>query len=298
MVKWPVYIDTYSYHFASDAWKPQVGAARDIYWIIERSRSIGADGIHLAGMVHFHDHISVDSALEKLKGGRIIFGTCGCESRHMRDMVDLCSKLGERVFRTFLGVNVSHETIQKLKEIMSYCEKKDVRIAVENHQDLTSGQILEVLEQVDHPHLGVCLDTGNALGVLEDPLAAAERLAPHTFMTHIKEYAVMQKGSGYVFWTVPTGQGSCSVREQLEILFEKGPWKKEVVLNVEAPLEYFDKSEENGKSVVDALQKHNRLVAGPPWMREKISDEALLNMELTLAETSMRNFRLMLEVFS
>ena len=44
-----------------------------------------------------------------------------------------------------------------------------IRIAVENHTDVFSEELLWLLDQVDHPAVGVCLDTANAYHVTEDP---------------------------------------------------------------------------------------------------------------------------------
>ena len=40
-------------------------------------------------------------------------------------------------------------------------------------------------------HVGVCLDTGNNVALLEDPMEVVETLAPLAFTTHIKDMAVV-----------------------------------------------------------------------------------------------------------
>ena len=292
-----ILIDTYSYHFASDVWEPHLDEPRDILWILERARSLGADGIVTADMAHFDDKITIEMVKEKLNGMDLELGTGGCDPAHMREIIGLCKKLGQRAFRMFLGPDVTNRMINDLKTVMPDAQKAGVYLAIENHQDLTSAQLLDVIKQVGSPHLGICLDTGNALGVMEDPLAAAEALAPVAYSTHIKEYMIHIKDKGYVFWGVPTGDGSCMVREQLEILFEKGPWKKEVPLNLEAAVELIDKSDRDGESVIRAMKERNLLAKDPPPDYLDWEPLEVLVEEEKFVEKSFKNLKEILKIF-
>ena len=96
-----------------------------------------------------------------------------------------------------------------LRETVKRAEDAGVRLAIENHIDFTSDEILEILANVDSTFLGVNFDSGNTLRVLEDPVAAARKLAPHTFATHMKD---IDPGHGsphdWTFWaSAPCGSG-------------------------------------------------------------------------------------------
>jgi sugar phosphate isomerase/epimerase len=286
-----ILIDTYSYHFASDVWEPHLGEPRDILWILDRARKLGADGIVTADMAHFNDRITIEMVRDNLDGMKLELGTGGCDPAHMREIIGLCKNLGQRAFRIFLGPDVTGRMINDLKSVMVDAGKSGIYLAIENHQDLTSAQLLDVIKQVGSPYLGICLDTGNALGVMEHPLAAAEALAPVTYSTHIKEYTVYPKDRGYQFWGVPTGEGSCMVREQLEILFEKGPWKKEVPLNLEAAVELIDKSDRGGNNVIRAIRGRNLLAKDPPPDYRNREPLEVLVEEEKFVEKSLKNLK-------
>ncbi len=64
-----------------------------------------------------------------------------------------------------------------------------LRLALENHGDLTAAELANLLERVDDPALRVCFDTANALRVGDDVSHAAERLAPVTELVHLKDCA-------------------------------------------------------------------------------------------------------------
>ena len=103
--------------------------------------------------------------------------------------------------------------LEALSNMLSHAAKVGreygVCLAIENHADFTSDELLQILLAVDSPDLGINFDSGNALRVFEDPVEAAEKLAPWTKATHMKDIAV-GKGSpqSFAFWpSAMAGQG-------------------------------------------------------------------------------------------
>ncbi len=68
--------------------------------------------------------------------------------------------------------------VRMLKQSAKIARDHGVILALENHIDYTSAEILEILERVDSDALKVNFDTGNTLRMMEDPVAAARRLGP------------------------------------------------------------------------------------------------------------------------
>jgi sugar phosphate isomerase/epimerase len=70
--------------------------------------------------------------------------------------------------------------------------------------------MLWLVEAVGSPSFGVTFDTGNFLRVMDDPVGAMEKLAKHTFATHIKDLTV-RKGTSpkdwYFFSSTALGDG-------------------------------------------------------------------------------------------
>src|SRR5205085_11588376 len=76
--------------------------------------------------------------------------------------------------------------------------KHHVRLAVENHKDWRTDEMLAWLKRLSSELVGVCLDTGNSVALLEDPHAVVEALAPWTFTTHFKDMAVSESDDGFL----------------------------------------------------------------------------------------------------
>jgi len=100
--------------------------------------------------------------------------------------------------------------VRMLKESVRIAADQGVVLAIENHIDYTSAEILEILQRVDSPVLKVNLDTGNTLRMMEDPVAAARRLGPFTVATHTKDVDAcrhVRPEEWYFFSSVPVGTG-------------------------------------------------------------------------------------------
>jgi sugar phosphate isomerase/epimerase len=61
------------------------------------------------------------------------------------------------------------------------------RIGIETHCDITTHEILRIIERVGEDVVGVCLDTGNLPTRMDEPVAAARRVAPYVICTHTKD---------------------------------------------------------------------------------------------------------------
>ncbi len=76
--------------------------------------------------------------------------------------------------------------------------KHGVRLAVENHKDFRSDELVTLLKKLNCDHIGTCVDTGNSLALLEDPIETVETLAPWPSRPTSRTWASrnMRKGSG------------------------------------------------------------------------------------------------------
>jgi sugar phosphate isomerase/epimerase len=99
-----------------------------------------------------------------------------------------------------------------------------VVLAMENHIDLRADELAELVQRVDSPWFGVCLDTANNLRLFEDPVRVARTLAPYTRATHVKD-VISHRGDPltFGFWpSVPLGRGAVDLPQVLRLLAEAG----------------------------------------------------------------------------
>lgn len=112
---------------------------------------------------------------------------------------------------------------ERLRSVLPLAADLGVTIAVENHQDATSDDLLGLAGRVDsHPAFGVTLDTGNALAVGEDPVEYARRVAPLVRHAHLKDYTIHFAPEGYRLVRCAAGDGVIDFPAILAVLNETG----------------------------------------------------------------------------
>src|SRR5262249_48971045 len=77
---------------------------------------------------------------------------------------------------------------------------------------------------------GICLDTGNSIALLEDPMQVVEAYAPWALTTHFKDMGVAESEDGFLLSEVPLGEGFLDLKRIVETLRRARP---EVRINLE-----------------------------------------------------------------
>jgi sugar phosphate isomerase/epimerase len=114
-------------------------------------------------------------------------------------------------------------TARRLSEVLPVAEDLGICIAVENHQDASVDDLLDLAEMVHHSSaFGVTLDTGNPLATGEDPVEACRRLAPIIRHVHLKDYTIHFAPDGYRLVRCAAGEGVVDFPAILRILSEHG----------------------------------------------------------------------------
>jgi 3-oxoisoapionate decarboxylase len=228
-------LDSYSYHLAFGAHPDFCSKKKmDIFQFMDKVIELKLDGfqidpMHLASKEE--RYLQDVSAYANEKMLFLEYGAMGVEYEYLKQELEICSKLGSPVLRTFVGFNrydknvlIKDEienAVLKLRKIKQQAEIMNIKIAIENHGDLNSDELISVVQKIDSTHIGICLDLGNAMFTFEDPLTAAEKMAAYTFTTHFKDYAVEMTNYGMKVKGVVLGDGNIDLQKALKILQQK-----------------------------------------------------------------------------
>lgn len=111
----------------------------------------------------------------------------------------------------------------RLVEVLPLAEDLGICIAVENHQDATSDDLLWLAEQTGFSdYFGVTLDTGNPLAVCEGAVEYARRIAPLIRHIHLKDYTIHHSPEGYRLVRCAAGDGVVNFQRILELVRANG----------------------------------------------------------------------------
>jgi sugar phosphate isomerase/epimerase len=117
----------------------------------------------------------------------------------------------ERVGSVPLEAHVEN-TRKVLRAVRSQAIDLGVKIAIENHGDFQAWELRELIEAAGSDFVGACLDSGNAITVMEDPLTTVEVLGSYTITTHIRDSVVFEHPRGAVTQWVALGDGIVDFR--------------------------------------------------------------------------------------
>lgn len=128
------------------------------------------------------------------------------------------------LFRFELHKPQLEKLAEMFKTAVKEAESNGIKLAIENHIDYNSDEILWLLQEVDSAYFGVNFDSGNFLRVLDDPVKAMEKLAPYVLATHIKDMLPVPGISvdeWYFFSCVPTGKGLIDNQRIAQLLVDQ-----------------------------------------------------------------------------
>ena len=275
-------IDNYCYHrFFGEIYAHQKDPGRriTIEWFVDRAKQLGVDGVSLESCFFpGFEPAYLDGLKSQLDAAGLmrVFawghpdGLEGGKSKtaykEMVEMIPHARRLGADVMRV-VGSSLMfrfenhQEQIERLtgmfREAVRIAADHGVKLAIENHIDFTSDEIVQLLDQVDSDHLGVNFDTANFARLLDDPVKGMRKLAPRVLATHIKDLKVNAQASvddWFFFSSTPVGDGFVDNLALARLLKEAG---YKGFLAVETDFlhpDYADEDEAVAQSVV-ALKK-------------------------------------------
>lgn len=98
--------------------------------------------------------------------------------------------------------------IKLLKTVRPQAVDAGIKIAIEVHKDLQAWELKGLIEQAGPDFVGVYMDTGNPVFVLEHPLTTLLTLAPHILTLHLRDSVVYEHKGGVAVQWVPLGEGN------------------------------------------------------------------------------------------
>lgn len=204
---------------------PEFSPVNDALAFVEHAAAIGAAGVQT------RIGPTDPAALEKLratvdKHGLYLEGTIGLprdEAALPKFEADIQAALaaGAKVLRTVCMGGRRYETFDRAEQFPEFAErswksltlvepivrKHRMQLAVENHKDWRIDEMCAWLKRLSSEYVGVCLDTGNSMALLEDPHAVVDAFAPWTMTTHLKDMGVAEYDKGFLLSEVPLGEG-------------------------------------------------------------------------------------------
>jgi 3-oxoisoapionate decarboxylase len=135
--------------------------------------------------------------------------------------------LGGRRYEVF-HKNGEYQAFQKtaleaLRLAEPILRKHKMKLGIENHKDWRADELVWALKELKSEWLGVTLDFGNSIALLENPMEVVEKLAPYSVSAHIKDMALDEYQNGFLLAEVPMGTGMLDLKKMVNICQKYNP---------------------------------------------------------------------------
>lgn len=262
-------IGTYTYPWAVGVAGHEPAHPMGAINLIQRASQLGVEVVQICDNLPLHELPAAErqhvgrSAAER--GIRIQVGTRGSQVPHLRTYLDLAEEFRSPLLRVVVDSAADkpdpRTLVQRIRQIMPDLERRGIRLAIENHDRFTCAVLLEILEAVPSPFVGICLDTVNSFGALEGPVAVLNALLPHTICLHVKDFVIRRPSHsmGFEIEGAPAGQGRLNIPNILSQLRPQNP-QADAILELWTPPEpdldaTVQREAEWAESSIDYLKK-------------------------------------------
>jgi 3-oxoisoapionate decarboxylase len=146
-------------------------------------------------------------------GIQLELGTRGIQTLHLMNYLDIAWKLGVTFLRTMLHTPDHKpsvpEAIALLNEVLPAFADRGITIGLETYEQVSTDDLIHVVEGVGSPLLGVCLDPANSVARLELPADVIDRTTPFVVNIHIKDFTFTRQAGwvGFSLIGCPLGEG-------------------------------------------------------------------------------------------
>lgn len=149
-------------------------------------------------------------------------GTRGLTPEKLTRYLDIAEVLDVSLLRSMFNDAESQPTAAeaeaRLREIAPRLARQGVTLALETYEQVAVATLMAVIEALDHPRIGVCLDPANCVAALEMPDDVIERTADRVTNLHIKDFR-FTRADGWVGFRLlgcPLGEGLLPFGAMLE----------------------------------------------------------------------------------
>lgn len=220
-----IVVHSYSSRWHSEANSAQYPGFSDAIDLLNHCHQLGVGGAQV-GVNDWSKDFARQVRQTKEKLGLYVEGSISLpkdanEREHFEERVKTAREAGVELLRTVCLSGRRYENFQSAEEFAAFkknslaslqiaepiVRKHTMKLAVENHKDWRAPELVEIMQQLDSEWIGVTLDFGNSISLLEDPMEVVRKLVPYVFTTHMKDMAVEEYADGFLLSEVPLGEG-------------------------------------------------------------------------------------------
>lgn len=207
-------LGTYAFYWQ---WQPVVEQPLTLSEMVERTAAAGGDVFQICDYPHV-ERLS-DAELDALRrradglGVALELGTRGIGAEYLDRYLKLAQRLEAGLVRSMVNSGDHRPGAAEAKALLAAAvpayERAGVILALETYEQVPVATLVEVVEAVGSPALGICLDPANCVAALELPLGTIASTAPYVRNVHVKDFHFTRQAGwvGFSLVGCPMGEG-------------------------------------------------------------------------------------------
>lgn len=207
-------ISTYAYQWRTDLTAERPWSLLDI---LDDARRLGLGLVQVcdwAPLERMSDpELGALRAAADERGLGLETGTKGIAPAHLLRHLSIAEKLGTRLLRSMLHTPDYRpdpdQAEADLRAVLPEFERRGISLALETYEQVPTRTLVGIVDALDSPNLGVCLDPGNVVASLEHPADTIRITAHRVLNVHLKDFAFRRSPDmvGFRFAGVRMGEG-------------------------------------------------------------------------------------------
>ena len=294
--------------------------------LVQLAKQYGLGGVEFP-FDHFYDIGHIEQGIDKIKeiqkeGLSVFIDLEKTSTEYISQLLPHLSAVDIRVVRikmdqigqTIYGGNrYSSETFseaieqfkQQLIDLAPALEEFGITLAIENHQDFHSTELVEISNNISPERIGVTWDVGNSISMVDSPNSFYSKTKNIIRNVHLKDYMVHSSLAGVELVRCPLGDGYVDYKSVLEKLSKnQNIVNMSIELGAQNPRECRIKNNAywlglseipvDKDSYLDFVNQHVTPESHTTPRSRHLTEEDLIKGELQDLERSVQNLKRML----
>lgn len=200
--------------------------------LLERAAELGVSLVQVADNLPLEQASAAEVAAFQKRAAELQLtlelGTRGIDLDHLKNYLTFAQRLEAKLLRVVVDTASHHPdvdaVVNNLSRLAPNLEKARINLAIENHDRFSTHALVEIMERIHSPVVGICLDTVNSFGALEGPEVVLERLGPWVINLHLKDFVIFRASHlmGFTLEGRPAGEGQLDIPHVLAKLSTLG----------------------------------------------------------------------------
>lgn len=193
----------------------------DAHGLLHFAYGLGLRVVQIADNLPLHmlsdgERAALRSDADQL-GMAVEVGTRGIRAENIERYLAIARQFHSPILRVVVDTADHHPTpddvVALIRPHLTAFAQHSITLAIENHDRFKAQTLADIITALDHPNVGICLDTVNSFGALEGPAHVVKVLGPYVVNLHVKEFVIRRvpHNMGFIVTGAPAGQGMLDI---------------------------------------------------------------------------------------